>query len=44
MMIMSSLLYLRIAVGWLTDNDVRLELLEPPDEVDHVGTGLSSAK
>jgi hypothetical protein len=32
--------YLGIAIGWLADNDVWLELLEPPDEVNHVGSGL----
>ncbi len=32
--------YLWIAISWLADNDVWLELLEPPDEVNHVRSGL----
>ena len=32
--------YLGIAISWLADNDVWLELFEPPDEVNHVGSGL----
>jgi len=34
--------YLGIAVGRLADDNVGLELLEPSDEVDHVGSGLRS--
>jgi hypothetical protein len=32
--------YLWVAIGWLADNNVWLELLEPSDEVNHVGSGL----
>ena len=33
-------LYLGVAVGGLADDNIWLQLLQPPDEVDHVGTSL----
>ena len=33
-------LYLGVAVGGLADDNIWLQLLQPPDEVNHVGTSL----